>query len=338
MDIGLTMSTHGLLTRDERDFFLQKLDAAEMRPVELAVRAEQLGYHSVWFSDHVVMGRDLSASHTANVSGTRAYPERPTMLDVVATMGALSAATERIRMAPSVLIAPYRHPLTVAHQFATIDVLSGGRLIMSAGSGWDPQEFAALGADFEHRGAIAEECVEIWKHAWTADWLDFHGRFYDIADVSLEPKPVQKPHPPIVFGAVTPAGARRAARCSDGLYPMFLDAHADPGRYEHLRDAVLEEAERIGRDVSGFRLYAFASGLVTGADDELARHRQRPTLTGTAEQVIFDLERFAAHGYAHVTMHFHVRSGTVGELFEIVDRFGEEVLPAAKEIAARPFA
>jgi len=68
MDVGLTMSTHGLLTHDERDFFLQKLDAAEMRPVELAVRAEELGYHSVWFSDHVVMGRDLSASHTANVS------------------------------------------------------------------------------------------------------------------------------------------------------------------------------------------------------------------------------------------------------------------------------
>ena len=337
MDIGLAMSTHGLLARDERDFFLQKLDAADMRPVELAVLAERLGYHSVWFSDHVVMGRDLSASHTANFSGTRAYPERPAMLDVVATMGAIASRTATIRMAPSVLIAPYRHPLTVAHQFATVDVLSNGRLIMSAGSGWDPQEFAAVGADFEHRGAVTEECVEIWKHAWTADWLDFRGRFYEIADVSLEPKPVQKPHPPIVFGAVTPAGARRAARTSDGLYPMFLDAYADPGRFEHLREAVLREAERIGRDVSGFRLYAFASGLVTGADDELARREPRMTLTGTASHVISDLELFAAHGYSHVTMHFHVRSGTIGELFEIVERFAEEVLPAAREIEARPF-
>src|SRR5260221_8213825 len=90
---------------------------------------------------------------------------------------------------------------------------------MSAGSGWDPQEFAAVGGDYEHRGAVTEECIEIWKHAWTADWLDWHGRFYEIADVSLEPKPVQKPHPPIVFGAVSAAGARRAARTSDGLYP-----------------------------------------------------------------------------------------------------------------------
>jgi probable F420-dependent oxidoreductase len=256
------------------------------------------------------------------------------MLDVVATMGAIAASTDRIRMAPSVLIAPYRHPLTVAHQFATVDVLSNGRLIMSAGSGWDPQEFAAVGADYEHRGAVTEECIEIWKHAWTTDWLDWHGRFYEVTEVSLEPKPVQKPHPPIVYGAVTPAGARRAARTSDGLYPMFLDAHADPARFDHLRDEVAREGERCGRDLSGFRLYAFASGLVTDADDELARAEPRRTLTGTAEQVLADLQRFADSGYSHVTMHFDVRSGTIGELFEIVERFAVEVLPSARELRA----
>jgi probable F420-dependent oxidoreductase len=331
MDVGLTMSTHGLLTRDERDFFLQKLEPAEMRVVELAQLAERLGYHSLWFSDHVCMGRDLGATHTANESGTRAYPERPAMLDVVATIGALAAVTERVRLAPSVLIAPYRHPLTVAHQFATLDVLSNGRLIMSAGSGWDPQEFAAVGADFEHRGAVTEECIEIWKHAWTEPWLDWHGRFYEIADVSLEPKPVQKPHPPIVFGAVTEIGARRAARSSDGLYPMFLNAYADPGRFDHLREAVLREGERVARDLTGFRLYAFASGLV----GEAVEGRRR-TLTGNAEQVLADLRRFADHGYSHVTIHFDIRSGTIDELFETVERFAVEVLPAARELEARP--
>jgi probable F420-dependent oxidoreductase len=332
MDIGLTMSTHGLLVRDERDFFLRRLEPEEMRPLELARLAERLGYHSVWLSDHVCMGRDTGTRHTANESGTRAYPDRPVMLDVVATIGALAAVTERIRLAPSVLIAPYRHPLTVAHQFATLDVLSGGRLIMTAGSGWDPQEFAAVGADFDHRGAVTEECVEIWKHAWTEPWLDWHGRFYEIADVSLEPKPLQKPYPPIVFGAVTEIGARRAARTSDGLYPMFLDAYADPGRFDHLRDAALREAERTGRDLSGFRLYAFASGLVT---DEPATTPRR-TLTGTPEQVVDDLRRFADHGYSHVTMHFDVRSGTIGELFQVAERFAEDVLPAARELEARP--
>jgi alkanesulfonate monooxygenase SsuD/methylene tetrahydromethanopterin reductase-like flavin-dependent oxidoreductase (luciferase family) len=281
MDIGLAMSTHGLLTRDERDFFLRRLEPDAMRPIELAQLAERLGYHSLWFSDHVCMGRDLGAKHTANESGTRAYPERPVMLDVVATLGALATVTERVRLAPSVLIAPYRHPLTVAHQFAT---------------------------------------------------LDGHGRFYEITDVSLEPKPVQKPHPPIVFGAVTEAGARRAARTSDGLYPMFLDSYADPGRFDRLREVALREGERVGRDLSGFRLYAFASGLVTDPIDD----RRRRTLTGSADQVLGDLERFAAHGYSHLTMHFEVASGTIAELFEIVERFAAEVLPAAAALEAAP--
>ena len=336
VDIGLTMSTHGLLTRDERDFYLQRLDPDEMRPVELAEHAERLGYHSVWFSDHVVMGRTATTHHTANESGTRAYPDQPVMLDVVACMGAIAARTERIRMASSVHIAPYRHPLNSAHQFATVDVLSGGRLIVGVGSGWDTEEFAAVGADYEHRGSITEECIEIYRKAWTQPWLEHHGRFFTIENVSLEPKPVQKPHPPIVFGAVTPAGARRAARVADGLYPMFLDTYADPGRFAHLREEVLREAERVGRDLGGFRLYAFASGQVVDADDEVVRREPRPTLTGAAEQVIGDLERFAANGYSHVTMHFHVRSGTIGELFEQAERFAEEILPAAAELEAAP--
>ena len=90
-----------------------------MRPVEVAKLAEQLGYHSVWFSDHVCMGRDEGAFHTANTSGTRAYPNQPTMLDMIATMGAIAGATSTLRMASSVWIAPYRHPLVAAHQLAT---------------------------------------------------------------------------------------------------------------------------------------------------------------------------------------------------------------------------
>lgn len=338
MDIGLTMSTHGLLLRDERDFFLQPLDASQMRPVELAIHAEQLGYHSVWFSDHVLMGRTESTHHTANESGTRAYPDRPVMLDVVATMGAIASRTERIRLASSVHIAPYRHPMSSAHQFATIDVLSNGRLIVGVGSGWDPEEFAGVGADFEHRGSVTEECIRIYKLAWTEAWPEFHGRHFTVQNVSLEPKPVQKPHPPIVFGAVSEVGARRAGRVADGLYPMFLDSYAEPGRFDGIRDAALREGEAHGRDMSGFRLYAFASALLTDADDPLARADPRRTLTGTAEQVLEELERFAAHGYSHITMHFECRSGTIEELFEITQRFAEEVLPEAAAIRAAPIA
>jgi probable F420-dependent oxidoreductase len=337
VDFGLTMPTHGLLLRDERDFHLQRLPAAEMRPVEVAQAAERLGYHSVWFSDHVCMGRDESTFHTANTSGRRAYPDQPVMLDMVATMGAVAATTTTLRLASSVWIAPYRHPLVAAHQLATVDVLSSGRLIVGVGSGWDPQEFAAVGGDYEHRGSVTEEYVEIFKHAWTEPWLDFRGRFVEVVDVSMEPKPVQKPHPPILFGTVTEVGARRAARVADGIYPMFLDSYGDPGRFEHLREAAIREGERIGRDLSGFTMAAFCSGLITDADDPRARNRPRMTLTGTAEQISGDIERFAGAGYAHLTMHFDVRSGTMAEYLELVERFAAEVIPACRGIVARPF-
>jgi alkanesulfonate monooxygenase SsuD/methylene tetrahydromethanopterin reductase-like flavin-dependent oxidoreductase (luciferase family) len=134
-----------------------------------------------------------------------------------------------------------------------------------------------------------------------------------------------------VFGGVTEAGARRAARTSDGLYPMFLDSYADPGRFDRLREVVLHEGERVARDLSGFRLYAFASGLVTDPIDG-----RRRTLTGSGEQVLADLQRFADHGYSHVTMHFEVPSGTMEELFETVERFAAEVLPEAAVIQAAP--
>jgi phenylalanyl-tRNA synthetase beta subunit len=118
---------------------------------------------------------------------------------------------------------------------------------------------------------------------------------------------------------------------------MFLDSYGDPERFEHLRDSVLREAERIGRDVSAFRMYAFCSGLVVRAAHPATQSSARMTLTGSADQVLSDVERFAAAGYSHLTMHFDVRSGTMDEYLEIATRFAEDVLPAARSITPRPF-
>jgi hypothetical protein len=109
MDIGLTLRTDSLRTRNERDFFLQRVKAGEMRASSSSGRLpDRLGDHSLLLSDHVCIGRDLGARHTANEAGTRTYSERPAMQDLVATTGALTAGTERVRLASSLLIAPYR--------------------------------------------------------------------------------------------------------------------------------------------------------------------------------------------------------------------------------------
>ena len=332
MDIGLKVPNHGLLTRDDTDFFLQRIDPGDVRPVEYAQLAESLSYHSLWFSDHVVMGGDLDMDYPVTTSRTRAYPRQPVMMDVAVLMGAMATATERIRFAPSVHIAPYRHPLVTAHQFATVDQVSQGRLIMGVGVGWEEDEFRAVGADFANRGPITEESIEIYKKAWSDEWIEHDGEHFTIHGVSMDPKPYQKPRPPIVYGATTPIGARRAARQCDGIYTVHAEPHTSVDAYRAARDAAIGEGERIGKDMSEFWYGTICSGLVCDSDDPILQGANRPTMTGTADDLLNELEQYAAEGYGHVTMIFDVRSGTIDELFDIVTRFGEEVLPQAQAI------
>jgi alkanesulfonate monooxygenase SsuD/methylene tetrahydromethanopterin reductase-like flavin-dependent oxidoreductase (luciferase family) len=233
-----------------------------------------------------------------------------------------------------VLIVPYRNPLSDARQFATVDALSNGRLILGVGAGWMKEEFDALGLSYGERGAMANECIEIFKRSWTAEVVDFHGRFYNFDSVSMDPKPVQKPRPPIIFGGVVPAGARRAARYCDGFYPIFLDPQAEPNRFAPLLDEIRREAGRLGRDLSRFFLMAVASARLTVPGDPQHGKKPRPICTGAAEQLLSDLQRFADAGYSLVVLIFDCL-GRVEELETQIQRFGEEVIPAAKGIRAK---
>ena len=282
------------------------------------------------------MGRDEGAFHTANTSGTRAYPNRATMLDMIATMGAIAGPQAPSAWRSSVWIAPYRHPLVAAHQLATVDVLSGGRLIVGVGSGWDPQEFAAVGGDFEAAGSVTEEQIEIFKHAWSAPYVDFHGRFYEITGRVARAQ----------AGAAAPSADRVRGDQRDRRAPgrAHVRRHLPDvprqlrrsGRFEHLRDAVLREAKRIDRDVSAFRMYAFCSGLVV-CRATIPRGLAAHDADGIARPGARRHRALRGGRYSHLTMHFDVRSGTMQEYVEILTRFAEDVLPAARTIAARPF-
>jgi len=336
VDIGLFMNTHGLGIRDDYDWWLQPIPADEMRPVEIVQLAERLGFHSVWFSDHVAMPPTSFPIRYANPeTQKRHYPPRPNMLDGAVVMGAVATNTTRIKMAPSVLIAPYRQPLSDARQFATVDVLSKGRLIMGVGVGWCREEFEALGVPFEERGPWTEECIEIYKRAWTQEMVGFHGRFFSFENLSVDPKPVQKPRPPIIYGGVTKAGARRAIRFADGLYPILLAPNSEPDQYSALQDEIRREAEKMGRDLSEFAMLGCVSAYITDADHPEAQRKPRRICAGTAEQILLDLERFADAGYSLMNMHFDCPSVKVEELQEQIERFGKEVIPLAKNIKAK---
>jgi probable F420-dependent oxidoreductase len=287
----------------------------------------------MWFPDHVCMPLSSTSGHVINESRTRGYEPRHEMLDGAVVMGAVAAATSRLRLGTSVLIAPYRGPLNDARQLATIDVLSEGRLIAGVGAGWLEEEFAALGIAFAERAGRTDEAIEIYKRAWCDDIVSFTGRHYRFANLSMDPKPVQKPRPPIVYGGVTAGGARRAARLCDGLYPLFLDPGADPFRYAGLQDVVRRELESSRREPSSFFMLAATSMRITGPDDPAVSRRPRPICTGTPEQVLEDLARFAAAGYSLVICAFDCPSHTVAELCEQIDRAGRDILPAAGDIA-----
>jgi probable F420-dependent oxidoreductase len=256
------------------------------------------------------------------------------MLDGAVVMGAVASATNTIKLGTSVLVAPYRGPLSDARQFATVDVLSGGRLLLGVGAGWMAEEFDALGVDFAERGRRTVECIEIYKRSWQDDFVSFDGDYYTFNNVSMDPKPLQKPHPPIIYGGVSPLGAHRAAAHCDGFYPVFLDPFADPDRHSDLQTIIKSDLEIAGRDPSTFIMMAATTMRVTDSDDALAHQMPRKICTGTSEQVLEDLEKFAEAGYSLVVAKMDCPSGEVKEIHEQIDRVGHEVVPESARIQA----
>ena len=163
MKIGLYANTHGIGYRDDVNNYTRSVPGELLKPVEVAQCAERSGFHSMWFPDHVCMPSETSSAHIANQTGARTYSSRHEMLDAAVVMGAVAASTSEIKLGTSVLVAPYRHPLSDARQFATVDVLAAGRLLFGVGAGWMAEEFEALGIEFAERGKRTVECIEIYK-------------------------------------------------------------------------------------------------------------------------------------------------------------------------------
>ena len=159
--------------------------------------------------------------------------------------------------------------------------------------------------------------------------------FFDIKDVTMDPKPWQQPRPPIYFGAVTELGSKRAARTSDGLYTVHLEPYPNTAIWKGSMEAAITEGERVGKDMSSFWFGSFCSCLPVADGSPVTTQERRPTLTGSSEQILEEMARFADVGYHHLTLHIECPSGTIEELFELTQKIGEEVLPEAKKIKTR---
>jgi probable F420-dependent oxidoreductase len=181
--------------------------------IRVATAAEEAGFESIWTGEHVAMPIRDNPVPTP--------PETP-FLDSVVTLTNVAARTRRLRLGTGVLVMPHHNPVLLAKALATLDVVSGGRLIAGFGGGYVEPEFRALGVSFPDRGRITDEYLEAIRVLWTDEEPRFAGKFASFDGIRFEPKPRQRPHPPLVIGGRSGPALRRAARFGDGWYGFAL--------------------------------------------------------------------------------------------------------------------
>lgn len=219
----------------------------------LARLAEQAGFESLWTVEHVVVPAGYQSQYPYSQDGKMPGREEIAIGDPLIWLAYAAAVTERIHLATGILILPQRNPVLLAKECATLDVLSGGRLILGIGVGWLEEEFRALGVPFADRGARTDEYVEALRELWRADEPTFAGRFTEFDKAKSYPKP-EGGAIPIVIGGHTEAAARRAGRIGDGFFPWGMS----PEHLAGLLDVMRAAATDAGRDPDAIEVTAGA--------------------------------------------------------------------------------
>jgi probable F420-dependent oxidoreductase len=274
-----------------------------------AVRAEALGYDSVWVSDHVVVPH-------ANVVN---FGE--TIFDPLVTLGVVAGATSRVRLGTTVLIVPYRNAVVTAKMISSLDALSGGRVVFGVGAGWVAAESAMLGVPFAERGAMTDEYLRAMQELWTARAPSFAGTYTRFSGLTFEPKPVQKPHPPIWVGGHSRAALRRTVQFGAAWHPINRPpAELRAGRVElerlcQARGRSAPPALTLRNDVRVLR---------PGQSAPASTHGGR-VLGGEPAALIEQITELADCGVEHLVLEFLAADGR--ELDEQMSSFAERVRP-----------
>ena len=274
-----------------------------------AVRAEQLGYDSVWVSDHVVVPQ-------ANIVN---FGE--TIFDPLVTLGVLAGATSRVQLGTTVLIVPYRNAVVIAKMVSSLDALSGGRVVLGVGAGWVAAESAMLGVPFAERGPMTDEHLEAMRELWTSPAPSFAGKYTQFSDLMFEPKPVQKPHPPIWVGGHSRAALRRTAQFGAAWHPInrspeeLRAGQAEIARLCQARGRAARPALTLRNDVRVVR---------PGESAPQSTHGGR-VIAGEPAALVDSIAELAGCGVEHLVLEFLSADGR--ELDEQMAAFAERVRP-----------
>jgi probable F420-dependent oxidoreductase len=294
---------------------------------DVARAAERAGFDFMSVNDHVIVPGQLGSAYPYTQGGAWSAAEHGHCFDVITALAFLAGCTERLRLLTSVLVVPHRHPVVAAKALATLDVLSGGRLIVGAGAGWMEEEFRLLGAPFEDRGRATDEYLEAFKVLWTADRASYSGRHVAFDDVIFAPKPLQKPHPPIWIGGESPAALRRAVRLGDGWYPGNNNQRKPLDTPERLAAGIAElhrAAATVSRDPASIEVALIAQAPFSWQAERIQDGSARRMFTGSSNEMAADVAALGRVGVSSVAL--RIGGATPAEAVERIERFGSEVI------------
>jgi probable F420-dependent oxidoreductase len=298
----------------------------------LTQRAEEIGFHTIWIADHIVFPDTSSVAHPLRYQpntgrdddergGTNVRSEDP-IYEALSLLGFLGGRTKRCRLGIGVLVIPYRHPVLMAKMLATVDVLTGGRVTVGAGVGWLKESFDAVGADYEHRGAVTDEYIDAMRVLWTEDAPRIEGAHFTLPPgMRFLPKPVQRPIP-ILVGGMSPRALRRAAARGDG----WIAPYQSLAQFAANRAQVLELLDRNGRDPSTFQFVNQVRFQVLDEDGP-----ETDDLIGRPERVARLIRAYADAGVDHLQLK-PAPGPTTDSMIEQADRFAEQIVPRIRDI------
>ena len=233
--------------------------------------AEECGFHSLWFPEHVVLFDEFKSKYPYSADGSMPMPSGYGMLEPFAAIAFAAAVTSRIRLGTGICIVPQRSVIYTAKQVADCDVLSGGRVDFGVGIGWLREEFQALGVEFEGRATRTREYLAAMKSLWADDVSEHQGHFLHIPPLRMFPKPLQQPHPPIIFGGHSDRALRRVADLGDGWFAFDVLPDEVVPRIDELTGVLSRRGRRPdsieisaspymkpGRDAASLHAYAEA--------------------------------------------------------------------------------
>jgi probable F420-dependent oxidoreductase len=315
MDFGLHLGTRGAASDPDN---LQAL----------AQHAERLGFAYLGFSDHVVIARSIASRYPYNESGDWPGVSTGFCLEQITCLTYAAAVTQRIRLLTSVMVAPHRPAILAAKMLATADILSKGRVTVGFGVGWMAEEMAVLGSPpYDKRGAASNEYITAFRALWTQAAPAYDGEFVKFRDILFEPKPVQKPHPPIWIGGEGTAARRRAGRLGDGWYPTIRNPSEPLDTATAFAAALADvrrSAEVAGRDPTALDVAMFVPGYSLGAEQK-DRQGRRAAFTGSAHAIAEDARAYRAAGARHIVI--GLESSNLQDHLDRVEGFAREIVP-----------